>query len=138
MRKNENFLINFGGDMRSRGAFKIALESPFTGNEAIGIIILENQSLACTAPTRRKFNDSHHLINPFSRESSDEIISTFVVVDGQNPNSAMTADAWATTLSVMDFEKAKNFLMQKSSLEGMIVKKNGEFFRTEKSGIGIF
>ncbi len=35
--------------MKCRGGYRIALESPFAEDEAIGIIDLENQSLACSA-----------------------------------------------------------------------------------------
>lgn len=49
------FLINFGGDMACRGKWKIALESPFSDDEAIGILEAENFFLACSAGTKRKF-----------------------------------------------------------------------------------
>lgn len=53
--------------MKCRGEFRIALESPFSDNEAVGTVMLKNQSLACSAPTKRVFGkNSHHLIHPFS------------------------------------------------------------------------
>lgn len=55
LQNSENFLINFGGDMKCRGQYKVALESPFSSDEAIGIVTLKNQSLACSAGTKRKF-----------------------------------------------------------------------------------
>ena len=50
--------------MYGRGGWKIGLESPFALDEVIGTIDLVDDSLACSAGTRRKWGSHHHLIDP--------------------------------------------------------------------------
>ncbi len=58
------FLINFGGDMYGRGSWQVGLESPFASDEVIGLISLDDHYFACSAGTKRKWGNSHHLIDP--------------------------------------------------------------------------
>lgn len=65
-------------------------------------------------------------------------MATFLLSDAKNPYSAMEVDAWATALSVMSFEKSQNFLQNFSYISGLIIRKNGEFFKNENSSIELF
>ena len=49
------FLINFGGDIYGRGGWNIGLESPFTPDEVVGTLYLDDLYVACSAPTRRRW-----------------------------------------------------------------------------------
>lgn len=135
---NTEFLINFGWDMASVWKWKIALESPFNSDEAIGILFLENQFLACSAPTRRKFNNSHHLINPFSWESANEVVATFIHCSIKIKNWWMLTDWYATALSVMDFENSKKYFLQNPYINGILIRNDKKTFATPHSKIELF
>ena len=138
LQNSENFLINFGGDMACRGKWKIALESPFSDDEAIGILDLENSFLACSAGNKRKFWNSHHLINPFNGKSSSDIVATFIHTSCKTPFGWMITDGFATALSVMNLEKSCEILTKNPYIEGLLIWKNGNFFLSEKSSIQLF
>ena len=53
--ESKRYLINFGGDMYGVGSWDIGLESPFSSDEVIGTIALDDLFLACSAGTRRKW-----------------------------------------------------------------------------------
>ncbi len=78
------------------------------------------------------------MVNPFSGVSSTEVVATFLLSDAEKSHSAMLVDAWATTLSVMEFAKAQIFLQNFSDISGLIIRENGEFFKTENSSIQLF
>lgn len=136
--KNTEFLVNFGWDMVCQGSFNIALESPFSDDEAIWTLILENSFLACSSPSRRKFWQNHHLINPFDWKSSSEVVAVFLETPNNVPYGWMLTDGFATALSVMNFEKSSEILQKNNFLEWMIIYKTWKFFKTEKSKIKIF
>lgn len=64
--------------MYGRGGWTVGLESPFAADEVIGTIILDNQFLACSAGTRRKWANHHHLIDPHTGESAEGVIATYI------------------------------------------------------------
>lgn len=137
--KNTEFLINFSWDMACIGEWKVAIESPFADDEAIWIINLKNSFIACSAPTKRRFGqDSHHLINPFSRESASEIVTVCVESSIFTENAWMLTDGYATALCVMDFDFAKKKFLQNPYINGILVKNNWQFFQTPHSKIEIF
>lgn len=72
------FLINFGGDMYGRVGWTVGLESPFAADEFIGTISLDDQFLACSAGTRRKWGVHHHLIDPHTGESANAVIASYI------------------------------------------------------------
>lgn len=137
--KNTEFLINFSWDMACIGEWKVAIESPFADDEAIWIINLKNSFIACSAPTKRRFGKkSHHLINPFSRESASEIVTVCVETSIFTENAWMLTDGYATALCVMDFDFAKKKFLQNPYINGILVKNNWQFFQTPHSKIEIF
>ena len=71
-------MINFGGDIYGSGGWNIGLESPFASDEVIGTIVLDNHFLACSAPTKRKWGNHHHLIDPHTGESAREVVASYV------------------------------------------------------------
>ncbi len=114
---NFRFLINFGGDIYGKGGWTIGLESPFSSDEIIGTITLEDHYLASSAGTRRKWGSHHHLIDPHTGESSRDVISSYI--EGQ---SGMVSDAYATTLCVMPWELACTVLENTPQITGVIVR----------------
>ena len=136
--KNIDFLINFGGDMACRGIWKIALESPFVDGEAIGILEFSNSFLACSAGNKRKFGKSHHLINPHSGESAQEISAVFLETSSTTKNAGMLTDSLATAFSVMSWDFALKKINNFPEISAVLVKNSGEFFRMSNSHMQLF
>jgi FAD:protein FMN transferase len=127
------FLINFWWDLYGRGGWKVGLESPFASDEIIGTHMLDDGFLACSAWTRRKWGNHHHLINPKTGESATEVIASYV-----EWLSWMVADAYATTLCVMPWELARETLEKTPEISGVIVKYDGTIFQKEGSKSEVF
>jgi thiamine biosynthesis lipoprotein ApbE len=64
--------------MYGRGRWNIGLESPFASDEVIGTIILDDLFLACSAGTKRKWGNHHHLIDPHTGESARDVIASYI------------------------------------------------------------
>jgi thiamine biosynthesis lipoprotein len=127
------FLINFGGDMYGRGSWNIWLESPFASDEVIGTIILDNTFLACSAGTKRKWGDHHHLIDPHTGESARDVIASYIEWE-----SGMITDGYATALCVMPWKLACETLEKTPEISGVLVSKEGGIYQKEGSSAEIF
>lgn len=82
--------------MYGRGGWTVGLESPFASDEVIGTFSLVDDYLACSAGTKRKWADHHHLIDPKTGESAREVVATYIT-----GSSGISTDSYATALSVM-------------------------------------
>jgi thiamine biosynthesis lipoprotein ApbE len=74
----DEFLINFWWDLSARGEWKIGLENPFSLDEIIGTKIITDGFFACSAGTKRKWWNHHHLINPHTGNSSSEVVASYI------------------------------------------------------------
>lgn len=124
--------------MACRGKYNIALESPFVEDEIVGMLTMENSFLACSAPTKRKFGKSHHLIDPYQGKSADEVVSVFLICPMFTEDAGMLTDGFATAYSVMSFAKASEKLQKNPLLEGLILNQVRTFFITENTNIELF
>lgn len=127
------FLINFGWDMYGCGGWKVGLESPFAPDEVIGTYMLDDAFLSCSAWTKRKWGNHHHLINPHTGESATETIASYV----EWISWAMT-DAYATTLCVMPWDMAIETLKKTPEISWVLVRYDGVLFQKEGSRSEIF
>lgn len=127
------FLINFGWDLYGRGGWKIGLESPFASDEIIGTLVLDNTFLACSAGTKRKWGNHHHLIDPHTGESAWDVVASYV-----EGTSGMMTDGYATTLCVMPWELAYETLQNTPFISGVIVSKDGNIYQKKGSRAEIF
>ena len=107
---SENFLIEVGGELITMGKneknkkWKVAIQNPIDLSSYYSEISLDGMSLA-TSGNYRKFRiDSQtgaryaHIVNPINGESmTNNILSASVV-----SSSCIEADAWATSLMLMD------------------------------------
>tara|TARA_Y100001980_G_C14521114_1_gene296400 strand:+ start:18 stop:1016 length:999 start_codon:yes stop_codon:yes gene_type:complete len=107
---SNNFLIEVGGELITMGVneknkkWKVAIQNPVDLNSYYSEITLDGMSLA-TSGNYRKFRvDSEtgvryaHIVNPINGESmSNNILSASVIT-----SSCIEADAWATSLMLMD------------------------------------
>ncbi len=99
-----HFYINAGGDICAKRAegmppWEILLEHPDDAEKAIGKIELDGKSIAASAPNRRKWGKSHHLLNAKTGKSAQGVKAIFVIA-----KTGIEADAYATALFVAGFE----------------------------------
>lgn len=103
----EEFIINFGGDIRVKGKSEIELEDPHNENKSIGSIEINNISIASSAGNKRTFGDSHHLINAKTRQSQNDKITLYVT-----HRLSSFSDIFSTALFVTPMNLALKILEQ--------------------------
>ncbi len=118
------FTIDAGGDILVKGHMKILLEHPDDFSKAIGEVMLHNQAIAGSAGNRRKWGEHHHIINPKTGQSEKSMKAVWVISE-----TALDADAYATSLFAAGFEKAID-LIQKLSLDAIVISSTGKIFTT--------
>ena len=126
---SNNFLIEVGGELITIGVneknkkWKVAIQNPVDLNSYYSEIILDGMSLA-TSGNYRKFRiDSEtgvryaHIVNPINGQSmSNNILSASVIA-----NSCIEADAWATSLMLMDPVEAIEIINNIADIEVLIL-----------------
>ena len=92
-----HYCVDAGGDILHKDALsaplRIGLEVPSDLEKAIGVITLPNKSIAGSAGNRRRWKNFHHIINPATLTSPENILGVWAVAD-----SAVLADAMTTAL----------------------------------------
>ena len=126
---SENFLIEVGGELITMGKneknkkWKVAIQNPIDLSSYYSEISLDGMSLA-TSGNYRKFRvDSQtgaryaHIVNPINGESmTNNILSASVV-----SSSCIEADAWATSLMLMDPKEATKIINNIPDIEVLIL-----------------
>ena len=126
---SNNFLIEVGGELITMGVneknkkWKVAIQNPVDLNSYYSEITLDGMSLA-TSGNYRKFRiDSEtgvryaHIVNPINGQSmSNNILSASVIA-----NSCIEADAWATSLMLMDPIEAIEIINNIADIEVLIL-----------------
>ena len=126
---SNNFLIEVGGELITMGVneknkkWKVAIQNPVDLNSYYSEITLDGMSLA-TSGNYRKFRiDSEtglryaHIVNPINGQSmSNNILSASVIA-----NSCIEADAWATSLMLMDPMDAIEIINNIADIEVLIL-----------------
>ena len=126
---SNNFLIEVGGELITIGVneknkkWKVAIQNPVDLNSYYSEITLDGMSLA-TSGNYRKFRlDSEtgvryaHIVNPINGQSmSNNILSASVIA-----NSCIEADAWATSLMLMDPVEAIEIINNIADIEVLIL-----------------
>lgn len=141
----ENFCIDGGGDIFCTGkdekneAWKVHFGHPLNLDEVIGVT--EVDGFACTSsnPNLRTWGTGkHHLVDPNNGKPAENMVGTYV-----QSSTAMVADAYATALFVMGYEKAKAWLGEKNTpgpngghsaampVEAMIIGPTGKVYKSE-------
>jgi thiamine biosynthesis lipoprotein len=93
----KDFFINAGGDMlqksSSSGPLRIGLEHPEHADEAVGVAILNNNSICGSAANRRAWLDYHHIMNPKLMKPTNSLKAVWATAE-----TTMLADAMTTAL----------------------------------------
>ena len=125
-----DFMVEIGGEIVARGnspktgqAWKIAIDNPLQGGKRdfLHTLTLQDQAIASSGNYRKYRIDTItgerfvHSINPLNGSAlKTNILSTSVKAP-----DCLTADAWATALMVMPFEKGKALIENDPQLEAI-------------------
>ncbi len=138
---SENFLIEVGGELITMGVnekntkWKVAIQNPIDLSSYYTEISIDGMSLA-TSGNYRKFRiDSQtgiryaHIVNPIDGKSmTNNILSASVV-----SRSCIEADAWATSLMLMDPVEATKIINNIEDTEvGLINKRRWEIYNSKQ------
>ena len=90
-----HFLVNGSGDIYYAGTepINVGLEHPDDATQVIGAIEMGEGAMCASGTNRRAWDKYHHVIDPHSNTSTEEIIATWVIA-----KSAGLADALASCL----------------------------------------
>lgn len=122
----QSYTVDAGSDIRYRGqeVLKVGLENPTDATQAIGVAELKNQSLCASAGNRRKWEGFHHIINPQTLQSPQDILATWAIAE-----TTLIADGVTTAL----FLTAPESLISHFNFQYLIlysdfsIKKSAEF-----------
>ncbi len=123
---SQDFVINFGWDIRVSGEKTIHLEDPNDIKKSIGTIELNNISIASSGWNKRKLSVWHHLINPENKASQEDKIAVFVT-----HKLWVFADAFATALFVCPLNKSLKILEKTPWLEALIIWADGKIYKSQ-------
>jgi FAD:protein FMN transferase len=91
------YCVDAGGDILyksiAREPIRIGLEHPENEKQVIGVVSLPYGSICGSAGNRRKWDTYHHIINPKTKKSTEDILSVWVIA-----KKTILADALATAL----------------------------------------
>lgn len=132
------YYINAGGDIYARQGsgepWTILLEHPDNYEMVIGKLELDKQSIAGSAPNRRRWGNGkyHHLINAKTKQPENSVKAIFVIA-----KTGMEADAYATALFTSGFEEAIR-IYKKLPVEILLISQNNKVFKSEGFKVEFF
>ncbi|HEY1063733.1 MAG TPA: FAD:protein FMN transferase [Candidatus Saccharimonadales bacterium] len=101
----EQYCVDAGGDMYCRGMnvpLTIGLEDPADPTQVIGVARVVGRALCGSAPNRRAWGEYHHIMDPASRRSTNNVKAVWAVAD-----TAMLADGLTTALFFTEPEQLR-------------------------------
>ena len=125
-----NVHLNAGGDLIVRGVnenaepWRIVFEHPEDPARGIGTVDTTGLALASSSPSRRKWRNRHHLVDPRTGEPAAGMLAVYT-----QSSSALLADVYSTALFVLGYEEAQK-LLPTLPVEAMLVSPEGRIFRS--------
>ena len=99
-----NFCIDAGGDIsyhnQNKKSLRVGLENPNDTSQVIGVASIINKSICASAGSRRRWAKYHHIINPKTLTSPENILAVWVIA-----NETILADGLTTCLFFVEPEK---------------------------------
>ena len=126
IKKYQNFIIDFGGDIRVSWSHVIALEDPADTTQSLWSIRLNNMSIASSAGNRRVFHNAHHLINPKTKMSIQDKTAVFITHE-----LSTFSDIFSTALFVSPVDISIKILNSVPGLEWMILMDDWVVHKTQ-------
>jgi len=122
----DDFIIDFGWDIRIKWSENILLEDPYNDKKSIWNIEIQDLSIASSSPNKRKTKKWHHLINPKNKDLKEDKIAIYLT-----HRLSSFSDIFSTALFVCPLEKSIEILNKVKWLEWMIIAKNWEIFKSK-------
>jgi thiamine biosynthesis lipoprotein len=120
----QGFVVNAGGDLYAGGVdeagakWKIGIRHPVHKELVIHTIEVSDEAVCTSGSYERRSTRSegmHHIVNPITKRSPDELISCSVVAP-----YAMLADAFSTAAFVLGERSGSKFIEQ-NGLKGILI-----------------
>jgi len=130
----EAFLVEIGGEIRTAGRkpggdlWRLAVEEPVSGQRQVNRVVALEEGAMATSGDYRNYYESQgqrysHTIDPETGKPVTHNLASVTVI----APTAMEADAWATTFSVMGFEKSRELASERDMAAYFIVRKEDGF-----------
>jgi thiamine biosynthesis lipoprotein len=135
---SSHYFINAGGDIFAKGLnekgekWKVYFEHPSDPEAVIGFVDIDENGmgLACTSPSKRKWKEKHHLVDPLTKQPADKMLAVYTQVGDSQSEAGSLADAYSTALFVMGYDVARKKLLE-LPVEAMLIDVSGAIYRTE-------
>lgn len=129
----EHALIDAGefsahGTSAENAPWRIGIQHPRQRDAFAALTQLENRCLATSGDYETTFSDDfsrHHIVDPHTGESPDELASVSVLA-----STAMSADALSTTLFVLGSQRGTDFLRHYPDTDVLMILKDGRRIAT--------
>ncbi len=127
----DTYLVDAGGDIRVRTSSEepctIGLEHPEDSTQVLGVATLTNRSICGSAGNRRAWGDFHHIFNPDTKESVQDVRAVWVVAD-----TTFVADGISTALFFVEPKLLQERLEGNYSFEYFVVYPDYSFTHSEQ------
>jgi thiamine biosynthesis lipoprotein len=126
----ERGLINLGGNIQTLGApeggWSVGLKKPFTADEIIGALEVENKSVVTSGTYERYFEQNgrryHHILDPRTGYPLDNQLDSVTIIS----TDSLDGDVWTTLIYGMGIEKGCAALRKRPDIEAIFVTKAKE------------
>lgn len=124
------FLINAGGEVKTKGLWQIGIQHPRNENEMIAVVNFKDMAIATSGDYEQYFIHNgkryHHIFDGRTGYPADNVQSVTVIA-----RDDLTADALATGLFVLGIENGISLADSLSDVEAMFVDGNGKIYFTK-------
>jgi thiamine biosynthesis lipoprotein len=125
-----NYLVEVGGELRSRGAWRVALENPGKPNSPLKIVTLKDSALATSGlPRARRRLEGQMVSHIISPKTGRPVAPTIEACSVQH-STCLEADGWATAVIASGLPAA-DALAKRESLAVWVLDATGVFKRLE-------
>lgn len=126
----ERGLINLGGNVQTlgspEGGWSVGLKKPFSADELIGAMTVENRSVVTSGTYERYFEQHgkryHHILDPRTGYPLDNELDSVTIVS----KDSIDGDIWTTLMYGMGVEKGCAALCAHPDIEAIFVTKTKE------------
>jgi FAD:protein FMN transferase len=132
----ENFLINAGGDIRTKGQkqseqpWVIAIEDPEKKQKYPDRVRMRDGAIATSGNYEAYYDGEkmfHHIVNPKTALSPDWATSVSIVAE-----SALEADALSTAVFIMNPREGTEFINSRSRCSSLVIAKDGSLLKSNR------
>jgi thiamine biosynthesis lipoprotein len=132
----ENYLINAGGDIRTRGSkqgkqpWVVAIEDPEKKQKYPDMIRMRDGAIATSGNYEVYFDREkmfHHIVNPFTGVSPGWSASVSIAA-----RNTMEADALATSVFIMNPREGTEFINSLPHCSSLVVAKDGSLLKSNR------